>query len=64
MIDLGQDEMTRISGGSVTLTVCGIALGATIAATALYGVTGFLLTVNKTLTACTIALITSPQVEP
>jgi hypothetical protein len=60
VIDLDRNEMACIRAGSVTLTVCGIALGATIAATALYGVTGFLLTVNKTLTACTIALVTSP----
>ncbi len=61
MSELRRIEMERISAG-VGWTTCGVTLGVSIAATMLYGVTGFLLTVNKTLVACTLAAATSPRV--
>ena len=62
MTELDGDELSRISGGGIALTVCGITLGMTFAASFLYGAAGFLLTVNKALVACTLAVATSPTV--
>jgi hypothetical protein len=57
-------DMAEISGGQqVAWTACGITFGATIGASVLFGAVGFLLTVNKTITACGIAILTTPDLS-
>jgi hypothetical protein len=67
MRELSRDEMSLIGRGDLAWTTCGTTAGATLGATLLYGTVGFLLTFNKALTACTIAVLTSSEpalVEP
>lgn len=55
-------EMAEIAGGQeIAWTACGITFGAWIGASVLFGTVGFLLTVNKTITACGIAILTTPE---
>ena len=52
-------QMAAVQGGSLDANeVCGIAVGATVMATALFGGVGFALTINKAIAACTIAVLT------
>ena len=52
MIELTEQEMACLDGGSWTW--CGIALGATIGASLMYGGVGFALTANKAFVACLV----------
>lgn len=56
MRDLSAVQMRALQGG-FGWTWCGIALGATIGATLLYGGVGFALTVNKAFVACTLPAV-------
>jgi len=58
MHELTHDQMSTLSGGETVWTLCGIATGATLGASVLFGGVGFALTINKALALCTLALFT------
>lgn len=52
---LTREEMLALPGsGEPFRTTCGVTVGVTLGATLLFGMTGFLLTANKAITACGI----------
>lgn len=58
MYELTFNEMDALVGGSAAATACGIAVGATIGASLIWGGIGFALTINKAIAACTVAALT------
>jgi hypothetical protein len=58
MRDLSFEEMKGLPGsGEPLITTCGVTVGITLGATVMFGLTGFLLTVNKAITACALAAL-------
>lgn len=58
MQELSITQMAELTGGGRANTICGIAVGATIGASVLFGGIGFALTINKAVAACTVAALT------
>lgn len=58
MRELTIEQMNATMGGDAADTACGIAVGATIGASLIWGGIGFALTINKAIAACTIAIAT------
>ncbi|MEX1256013.1 MAG: hypothetical protein WEG36_00190 [Gemmatimonadota bacterium] len=55
---LTMQEMEALPGsGDFLRTTCGVTVGATVAASFVFGLPGFLLTVNKAITACGLAVL-------
>ncbi len=44
------------AGGGPLRTICGVSVGLTIGATTIFGLTGFLLTFNKSVTLCGLSM--------
>ena len=58
MHELSETQLSVLKGGETAWTLCGIATGATLGASLLFGGMGFALTVNKALAFCTLAVLT------
>ena len=60
MQNIDETELITIEGGEVDYwdAGCGVAIGATVAATALFGFVGFALTWGKAVALCTVAATT------
>jgi len=58
MTTLSIDELREIPGsGELLRTTCGVTVGITVGASLMFGLPGFLLTVNKAITACGLAAL-------
>lgn len=58
MRSLQEHEMLCIEGGDAADKICGLAIGAVVVGSIVFGGIGFALTINKALAACTIAAAT------
>jgi len=58
MRKLTPEEMAALpEGGGSLRTLCGMAVGVTAGSTLMFGLTGFLLTFNKSVTLCGLSAI-------
>jgi len=58
MRELTRQEMAALpEGGGPLRTLCGMAVGVTAGSTLMFGLTGFLLTFNKSVTLCGLSAI-------
>lgn len=58
MSTLDHAALAQIEGGDTADKICGLAIGAVVVGSMVFGGIGFALTINKALAACTIAAAT------